>query len=232
MFIKANALKSNAAHFQRKDELGNSHAKAGGSAIHIASKVAALGPKLKHAAKQGVEHKDAELVLYEFVELIVRIAFQRANPNFGQVLPPRATPSPDKGGAAIAASDLPSTLVPLPDCLHTMLHKVLLPRAKRDQTQVFRERLVQDQSMQAVLALYETDCASGSTSTHSYWQTRAGRALYSISSGRTCSSTVVVATSIARWRRLASLQAIWWVIGRYIGTRKSQVMRGARRCSR
>ena len=155
LFIKANALKSNAAHFQRKDELGNSHAKAGGSAIHIASKVAALGPKLKHAAKQGVEHKDAELVLYEFVELIVRIAFQRANPNFGKVLPPRATPSPDKGGAAIAASDLPGTLVPLPDCLHTMLHKVLLPRAKRDQTQVFRERLVQDQSMQAVLALYE-----------------------------------------------------------------------------
>ena len=73
-----------------------------------------------------------ELVLYEFVEVLIRIAFWRANPYHG-------------------IHKLATKLVPLPDCLHQMLHEVVLPNAKRDDSALFKERLAGDKAMQAAL---------------------------------------------------------------------------------
>ena len=56
---------------------------------------------------------DAELVLYEFIAMLVRISFQRANPTFGNF--------GDK-----------AELVPLPGCLEAMLDQFVLPNARRD----------------------------------------------------------------------------------------------------
>ena len=163
LFMKANAVNSNAAHFQRKDETGTADAKAG-SAIRVAASAAAFGRKLKSAAAQKDTEKDAELVLYEFVELLVRIAFQRANPKFGASAPPpaaipaaTAAAAAGSGGGAGSKpiSPVGRKLVPLPDCLQQMLHDVILPRAKRDESAQFRERLETDKPMQAVFAAYE-----------------------------------------------------------------------------
>ncbi len=80
---------------------------------------------------------DMELVLYEFVEVLVRVAFWRANPFHG-------------------IHKLAAKLTPLPDCLHQMLHEVVLPNAKRDDSALFKERLAGDKAMQTALLSYET----------------------------------------------------------------------------
>ena len=98
----------------------------------------------------------------EFVELLVRIAFARANPTFGAVQPRLSGGSSPGGPVGPGGAGGPGRpggeppLVPLPDCLHTLLHTVVLPRAKRDESQAFRERLLADQPMQAVLSLYDS----------------------------------------------------------------------------
>ena len=48
------------------------------------------------------------LVLYEFIALLVRISFWRANPYHGII-------------------KLAVTLVPFPDCLSRMMHEAVLP---------------------------------------------------------------------------------------------------------
>ena len=106
MFKKANATNSNAAHFQRKKERGSSDAK-GESAASTTKTIDQLSPTARKAAtKVKDEEKDMELVLYEFVEVLIRISFWRANPFHGI----------NKQG---------NKLLPLPDCLHTMLHEVV-----------------------------------------------------------------------------------------------------------
>ena len=70
--------------------------------------------------------------LYEFIELLIRIAFWRANPYHG-------------------IHKLATKLVPLPDCLHQMLHEVILPNAKQDDTEEFREKLRSDAHLQAAI---------------------------------------------------------------------------------
>ena len=83
---------------------------------------------------------DMELVLYEFVEVLIRIAFWRANPYHG-------------------IHKLATKLMPLPDCLEQMLHEVVLPNAKRDDSALFKERLAGDKAMQAALESYEDQAA-------------------------------------------------------------------------
>ena len=79
----------------------------------------------------------ASLILqYEFVEVLVRIAFWRANPYHG-------------------IHKLATTLVPLPDCLQQMLTEVVLPNAKRDESSLFKEKLANDKAMQEALELYD-----------------------------------------------------------------------------
>ena len=104
--MKANALHSNRAHFQRREELGTSQAKAGGSAIRIVATAAAFGRnKLKGTAKQQEVEKDQALVLYEFVALLVRLAFARENPAFGQPPPAAAPPARPRRRRRVASSD-------------------------------------------------------------------------------------------------------------------------------
>ena len=129
---QANALHSNAAHFQRKEEAGTACAKLGST-----TKAIAATRKLKSAASQKDLEKDQELVLYEFVEMLVRISFARANPFFG--LRARET----------------DTIKPLSGCLEQLLQQVVLPKAKKDDSAQFREQFDHDRPMQAVLASYE-----------------------------------------------------------------------------
>ena len=80
--------------------------------------------------------KDQELVLYEFVGLLVRIAFQRANPTFGNYGNKRPVRH-------------------LPGCLEAMLENEVLPRARRDTSAEFRQTVMQEASVQAVFTEYE-----------------------------------------------------------------------------
>ena len=110
-FTKANATNTAAVREQRAEEKRDSKVKA-------AEKKAGKGPKNKadkvKGTNDGKEAKmDAELVLYEFIAMLVRISFQRANPTFGNF--------GDK-----------AELVPLPGCLEAMLDQFVLPNARRD----------------------------------------------------------------------------------------------------
>ena len=135
MFKKANAANSNAAHFAHKASRGTADARNefAGSAVKPMGET----KKSKSASKAKDTEIDMELVLYEFVEVLIRIAFWRANPFHGIM------------------SNKSAKLVPLPDCLHQMLHEVVLPNAKRDDSALFKERLAGDKAMQSSLASYE-----------------------------------------------------------------------------
>jgi hypothetical protein len=130
MFKKANATNSNEAHFQRKAEQGTAAAKEVGAGS--TSKALVVATKTKSAASQKDTEMDAELVLYEFVEVLIRISFWRANPYHG-------------------IHKLATKLIPLPDCLVQMLQEVVLPNAKRDDSALFKEKLATDKSMQEAL---------------------------------------------------------------------------------
>ena len=78
---------------------------------------------------------DAELVLYEFIAMLVRISFQRANPTFGNF--------GDK-----------AELVPLPGCLEAMLDQFVLPNARRDTSAQFRDTTMKDAAVIEVLEEY------------------------------------------------------------------------------
>ena len=175
MFKKANALNNNAAHFQRKAEMGNADASRrrdrrprGG----INARLEGRGARGAHRASSrsaraaGARHRrwTRSCVLYEFVELLVRIAFWRANPYHG-------------------IHKLATKLIPLPDCLHHMLHEVILPNASRDDTEAFRERVRGDPHLQAALRACEPRCARGSTCTRSRCSCASTSASCSSSSG-------------------------------------------------
>ena len=84
----------------------------------------------------GEAEKDQELVLYEFLGMLVRIAFQRANPTFGNFGNKRA-------------------VVHLPGCLESMLDDEVLPRARTDTSAAFRETVMDGAlGAQAVLDEY------------------------------------------------------------------------------
>jgi hypothetical protein len=145
IFKKANSLHNDKVHAQRKLEKGNSEVVRAGSgsktmAHSKQSWAGALLTRTGKAAAKKEDEMDLELVLHEFVEVLVRISFARANPKFGDF----------KDG-----NKPPTTLTPLPDCLDTMLNNVILPAAKRDDSAVFKDKLAGDAAMQAVLAAYE-----------------------------------------------------------------------------
>ena len=86
------------------------------------------------SSKAGAK-PDNRLVLYEFLACLVRIAFQRANPKFGQY-------------------DNKSELVPLPGCLEKMLTTVVIPNAKQDMSTLFRAELAENAEVQKVISDY------------------------------------------------------------------------------
>ena len=69
---------------------------------------------------------DNGLEFHEFLEAMVMIAFQRANPAFGQVGQERQAETP------------------LPGCLETLLAKHLLKNAKRDRLQHLKTLVTED----------------------------------------------------------------------------------------
>ena len=71
-------------------------------------------------------------MLYEFLNMLVRIAFWRANPNFG-------------------LHGNKDELTPVPFALSNMLNEIILPRAKRENSAAFRSKEMQDPKLIAVL---------------------------------------------------------------------------------
>ena len=92
--------------------------------------------KIKGTTDGKEAKKDAELVLYEFLNMLVRIAFWRANPNFG-------------------LHGNKDDLVPVPFALSNMLNEVILPRAKRENSAAFKQKEMQDRCMQCENKLTE-----------------------------------------------------------------------------
>ena len=137
MFKAANAVNRNAVRAQRKEEQGTSDVKGEegfGSGVKVLEERSPT--RSKRAQSQRDVEVDQECVLYEFVELLVRISFWRANPYHG-------------------IHKLATQLIPLPDCLHYMLHEVVLPNAKKDDSAEFREKLQGDPHLQAALRSVE-----------------------------------------------------------------------------
>ena len=99
------------------------------------------------------DETDQELVLYEFIELLIRIAFWRANPFFGLRGPEKAK-SPRKAQSQ-GGINIPEGVVPYPDCLRIMLHEVVLPNAQRDDSHLFKEQMANDKAMQEVLEAFD-----------------------------------------------------------------------------
>ena len=89
--------------------------------------------------------KDQELVLYEFISLLVRISFQRANPTFGNFGNKKA-------------------VIHLPGCLESMLVEEVLPRARKDTSAAFRDTIMQEISVVAVIDEYRARVKSWFTS--------------------------------------------------------------------
>ena len=85
-----------------------------------------------------VKKPDNRLTLVEFVGLLVRISFLRANPKHGSY-------------------DNKQEVQPLPGCLATMLESFVIPNSKQDMSQVFREQLANDGAVQAMIHKYNED---------------------------------------------------------------------------
>ena len=81
------------------------------------------------------EKVDAQLNLFEFINLLVRIAFWRANPQWGSKYNKR-------------------DLTPVPESTQILLEECILPNARRDTSGEFRKVLQADQPTQQVLAEY------------------------------------------------------------------------------
>ena len=78
---------------------------------------------------------DQQLNLYEFVNCMVRVAFARANPQWGSKYNKKE-------------------LTPVPESVTIMFEELLLPRAKRDLSGEFKKVLAQDMGTQQVLQEY------------------------------------------------------------------------------
>ena len=121
MFVKANATNTAQVYQQRMDEKRNAEGKE--HEKKIGEKGGAKAAKKVAGKNDGTEAKmDQELVLYEFLNMLVRISFQRANPTHGNF-----------GSKA--------EVVQLPGCLEKMIVDEILPRARRDTAMQFRETI-------------------------------------------------------------------------------------------
>ena len=160
MFKAANAVNRGAVRAQRKEEQGSSEVK---GEEGFGSNVKVLEERSRKRSTKAQSQRDVEVdqecVLYEFVELLVRISFWRANPYHG-------------------IHKLATTLVPLPECLYTLLHEVILPNAVRDDTAAFKERLRSDALLQASLRAAEPRLRAWfNVHTQSMWLREQRRAL-------------------------------------------------------
>ena len=129
-FVKANATNTAQVREQRMAARKNASSK---DDLEEQKAADAKKPEKIKGTNSGKEaKKDAELVLYEFIGMLVRIAFWRCNPTFGNF--------GDK-----------SELVPVPAALSKVLNEVILPNAKRETSGMFRSNQMQDPDILKVL---------------------------------------------------------------------------------
>jgi hypothetical protein len=84
-----------------------------------------------------------QLVLYEFINMLVRISFWRANPRFGLWV--------DKDGDGVKDKE---AFVPVPQALSKMLNDLVLPTAKRENSAEFRTKEMREQSVRQAISTY------------------------------------------------------------------------------
>jgi hypothetical protein len=139
-FIKANATNTAQVRAQRQEEKRDAQSRGNDVPEWKKKQVA----KVKGTADGGEAKKDQELVLYEFLNMLVRIAFWRANPTFGNWVDKDKDGKKDKDEFA-----------PVAFALSNMLNEIILPRAKRENSAAFRQKEMQDPKLIAVLDSYK-----------------------------------------------------------------------------
>ena len=142
-FVKANATNTAQVRAQRQEEKRDAQSKGNDDAGW--KKENAAPKKVRGTNEGGEAVKDQELVLYEFLALLVRLAFWRASPGFGLWV--------DKDGDGIKDKEEP---VAVPLALSSMLNEVILPRAKRENSAEFRETHMKDAALLEVLGSYDS----------------------------------------------------------------------------
>ena len=100
--------------------------------------------KVSAADRRVVEGETAKggdhgLMLHEFFECLVMLAFQIANPKFGEV----------------GHNDEKAVGAPLPGCLESMVKQKLLVNAKRDKLALVRASLLTDKDVAAAWATFK-----------------------------------------------------------------------------
>ena len=111
MFVKANATNTAQVTTQRMDEKRNAEGKE--HEAKIGEKGGAKKAKKVAGKNDGTEAKmDQELVYYEFLNMLTRISFQRANPTFGNF-------------------GTKAEIGHLPGCLERMIVEEIFPRSRR-----------------------------------------------------------------------------------------------------
>ena len=129
-FVKANATITAQAREQRMLEKKNASSK---DDLEEQKAAKAKAPEKIKGTNDGKEaKKDAKLVLYEFIGMLVRIAFWSANPNFG----------------LFGNKD---EVLAVPVCLSKCLNEIVLPKAKRETSGQFRTEQMQDPELLKVL---------------------------------------------------------------------------------
>jgi hypothetical protein len=137
-FIKANATNTAQVREQRMAARKNASSKDDLEEQNAAK--AKVPEKIKGKSDGTEAKKDAELVLYEFIGMLVRISFWRCNPSFGNFV--------DKDGDGKKDAE---EFLPVPACLSKVLNEVILPHAKRETSGAFRDKQMKDPDMLKVL---------------------------------------------------------------------------------
>ncbi|KOO22536.1 hypothetical protein Ctob_006009 [Chrysochromulina tobinii] len=100
-------------------------------------------PKPAKGEKRAKKAGDGNLELHEFLTVVVMLAFQRANPRFGEV----------------GYTDAAAVANPLPGCLEALLRKSLLQSAKRDGVASVKAAINDDPDVQVALWSYKANLA-------------------------------------------------------------------------
>ena len=95
----------------------------------------------------AVAPASATTIVFAAALVLVRIAFQRANPTFGNY---------GNKKAVVHLVNYPGSGMTTSGCLQTMLEEEVLPRAGRDTSEVFRETVMTELS---VLKVLDVSCA-------------------------------------------------------------------------
>ena len=110
----------------------------------------------------GEAKMDKELVLYEFINLLVRIAFSigsRPKPQHtthpAPTRPPQVRIAFQRANPTYGNFGNKREVVPPPGCLEEMITNCILPNARRDTSAEFKETVMQDEAVKGVLAEYK-----------------------------------------------------------------------------